>query len=137
MLKKLLNHCDYKKKNEKSSRLFRVSEIIRKAISAVLIKNELPIDIPFSFPLSVIKVEMNSDLRIAYIYVSTHEKINDQLVLEKLNISKQYLSREVSKLISLKFLPKLIFRYDESIEDMNKIEKILKSKKVINDLRKN
>ncbi len=126
-----------KKKNEKSSRSFRVSEIIRKAISAVLIKNELPIDIPFSFPLSVIKVEMNSDLRIAYIYVSTHEKINDQLVLEKLNISKQYLSREVSKLISLKFLPKLIFRYDESIEDMNKIEKILKSKKVINDLRKN
>lgn len=87
--------------------------------------------------MSVIKVEMNSDLRIAYIYVSTHEKINDQLVLEKLNISKQYLSREVSKLISLKFLPKLIFRYDESIEDMNKIEKILKSKKVINDLRKN
>ena len=64
-----------KRKTEKTSRSQKVSEIIRKAISEVLVRNEMPLDIPFKFPISVIKVEMNSDLKIAYVYVTTHEEI--------------------------------------------------------------
>ena len=66
-----------KRKTEKTSRSHKVSEIIRKAISEVLVKNELPLDTPFRFPINVIKVEMNSDLKIAYVYVVAHEKIDE------------------------------------------------------------
>ena len=55
-----------KKRSEKSNRSNKVSEIIRKAVSEVLVRNELPLDIPFKFPINVVKVEMNSDLKIAY-----------------------------------------------------------------------
>ena len=125
-----------KRKTEKTSRSFKVSEIIRKAISEVLVKNEMPLDIPFKFPVNVVKVEMNSDLKIAYIYVIAHEEIDKAELILKLNSCKQYLAREVTSLIHLKFSPKLIFKYDESINNFGNIEKLLKLDKVLNDIKK-
>jgi ribosome-binding factor A len=122
-----------KRKQNNNSRINKVSEIIRKAVSAILIKNDLPLNPPFNFPVSVTEVEMNSDLKIAYIYLTTHEDIENDELVEKLNSCKNYLSKEVSKLISLKFSPKLIFRYDESIDHVNKINRILSSEKVTKD----
>ena len=126
-----------KRKNEKTSRSHKVSEIIRKAVSEVLVRNEMPLDAPFKFPISVVKVEMNSDLKIAYIHVITHEKLEDDEIILKLNSCKHYLSREVTSLINLKFSPKLIFRIDRSIDEMSNIEKVLRKEKVLNDLNKN
>ena len=126
-----------KRKTEKTSRSSKVSEIIRKAISEVLVKNEMPLDKPFKFPINVVKVKMNSDLKIAYVYVITHEKIGEDEIIFRLNSCKQYLAREVVNLISLKFSPKLIFRNDKSISDITNIEKVLRSEKVLNDLKSN
>tara|TARA_B100002051_G_scaffold199563_1_gene189435 strand:- start:249 stop:638 length:390 start_codon:yes stop_codon:yes gene_type:complete len=126
-----------KRKNEKTSRSHKVSEIIRKAVSEVLVRNEMPLDAPFKFPISVVKVEMNSDLKIAYIHVITHEKLEDDEIILKLNSCKHYLSRAVTSLINLKFSPKLIFRIDRSIDEMSNIEKVLRKEKVLNDLNKN
>ena len=125
-----------KKRAEKSNRSNKVSEIIRKAVSEVLVRNELPLDIPFEFPINVVKVEMNSDLKIAYIYVITHEEIDDSEIIERLNSCKYYLAREVTSLINLKFSPKLVFRNDKIVNEINKIEKVLRSDKVLNDLKK-
>ncbi len=126
-----------KRKTEKSSRSFKVSEIIRKAISEVLVRNEMPLDVPFKFPISVIKVAMNSDLKIAYIYVITHEEIEEDEILLKLNSCKHYLAKEVTSLINLKFSPKLVFRIDRSIDEISNIEKVLRKEKVLSDLSKN
>ena len=125
-----------KRQKEKSNRSFKVAETIRKAVSAVLVRNELPVDPPFIFPLNVIKVEMNTDLKIAYIYVTTHEKIKKIEILNKLEECKKYLAHEVVKLIDLKFSPKLIFRNDETIDQVNKIDQILNSEKVLVDIQK-
>ena len=126
-----------KRKTEKTSRSHKVSEIVRKAISEVLVKNELPLDTPFEFPINVVKVEMNSDLKIAYVYVIAHEKIDGTEIILKLNSCKQYLSKEVTSLINLKFSPKLVFRSDKSINEITNIEKLLRSEKVINDSKRN
>ena len=126
-----------KRKTEKTSRSHKVSEIIRKAVSEVLVRNELPLDIPFEFPINVVKVEMNSDLKIAYIYVITHEEIDDSEIIERLNSCKYYLAREVTSLINLKFSPKLVFRNDKSINEITNIEKLLRSEKVLIDSKRN
>ena len=126
-----------KRKTEKTTRSHKVSEIIRKAISEVLVKNELPLDTPFEFPINVVKVEMNSDLKIAYVYVVAHEKNDETEIILKLNSCKQYLSREVTSLINLKFSPKLVFRNDKSINEITNIEKLLRSEKVLNDSKRN
>ena len=124
-----------KRKTEKTNRSHKVSEIVRKAISEVLVKNELPLDTPFEFPINVVKVEMNSDLKIAYVYVVAHETIDETEIVLKLNSCKQYLSKEVTSLINLKFSPKLVFRNDKSINEISNIEKLLRSEKVLNDLK--
>ena len=126
-----------KRKTEKTSRSQKVSEIIRKAISEVLVRNEMPLDTPFKFPISVVKVDMNSDLKIAYIYVTTHEEIEENEIILKLNSCKHFLSREVTSLINLKFSPKLVFRNDKSINEITNIEKLLRSEKVLNDSKRN
>ena len=97
----------------------------------------MPLDTPFKFPISVVKVDMNSDLKIAYIYVITHEEIEEDEIILKLNSCKHFLSREVTSLINLKFSPKLVFRIDRSIDEVSNIEKVLRKEKVLNDLNKN
>ena len=126
-----------KKKNKKTSRSLKVCELIRKAISEVLVRNEMPLDHPFKFPISVVKVEMNSDLKIAYIYVITHEDIEENEIILKLKSCTHYLSKEMTNQINLKFSPKLIFRIDKSINEMSNIDKLLSKEKVLNDYNKN
>ena len=90
-----------KRKYETTDRSLKVSEIIRKAVSEVLVRNEFPINPSFNFPLSVVNVEMNKDLKIAYIYVLTHEEINKDEIIERLKSCKKYISQEINKLVDL------------------------------------
>tara|TARA_B100000427_G_scaffold171010_1_gene142181 strand:+ start:124 stop:519 length:396 start_codon:yes stop_codon:yes gene_type:complete len=124
-----------KRTKQKSSRYLRVAEIIKKAISEVLLKNELPLNPNFQFPLSVVSTEMSPDLRIAYVYISTHENIEKEEIINRLESCRKYLAKEVNQLISLKFVPKLIYRYDLTIEKHDQIEKLLEMKKVKSDLK--
>ena len=123
-----------KRTKQKSSRYLRVAEIIKKAVSEVLLKNELPLNPNFQFPLSVVSIEMSPDLRIAYVYVNTHENIEKDEIVNRLESCRKYLAKEVNQLISLKFVPKLIYRYDLTIEKYDQISKLLETKKVKSDL---
>ena len=126
-----------KRTKQKSSRYLRVAEIIKKAVSEVLLKNELPLNPNFQFPLSVASIEMSSDLRIAYVYVNTHENLEKDEIINRLESCRKYLAKEVNQLISLKFVPKLIYRYDLTIEKYDQISKLLETKKVKSDLKNN
>jgi ribosome-binding factor A len=123
-----------KRTKQKSSRYLRVAEIIKKAVSEVLLRNELPLNPNFQFPLSVVSIEMSPDLRIAYVYVNTLENLEKDEIINRLESCRRYLSKEVNQLISLKFAPKLIYRYDLTTEKYDQILKLLETKKVKSDL---
>ena len=123
-----------KKKFNQSNRHFKVTENIKKSISEILLKNQLPIDPSFNFPLTVIEVKMSEDIRTAYVYVSSHDELDVQIILRRLKESTYYISKETSKIVSMKFLPKLIFRIDSTSENYEKISQILNSAKVQQDL---
>ena len=125
-----------KKKFNQSNRHFKVTENIKKSISEILLKNNLPIDPSFNLPLTVIEVKMSEDIRTAYVYVSSHDNLEDHLVINRLKESTYYIAKEMSKIVSMKFLPKLIFRIDSTSENYEKISQILNSEKVQQDLKK-
>jgi ribosome-binding factor A len=125
-----------KKKFNQSNRHFKVTENIKKSISEILLKNDLPINPSFNLPITVIEVKMSEDIRTAYVYVSSHDDLEDQLVINRLKVSTYYIAKEMSKIVSMKFLPKLIFRIDSTSENYEKISQILKSEKVQQDLKK-
>ena len=125
-----------KRQKNKSNRSLKVNEVIKKSISQILLKNDLPLNPNFRFPLSVVSADLSSDLRIAYIYISTHETIDDEEVIKRLESCKKYISAEMNLLVDLKFMPKLIFRNDKQILSYKKINELLNSKKVQEDLKK-
>jgi|TARA_B110000261_G_scaffold157575_1_gene192815 ribosome-binding factor A len=125
-----------KKKYNQSNRHFKVTENIKKSISEILLRNELPIESNFNFPLTVIEVKMSDDIRHAYVYISTHETLEEKEILKKLKDSSHYIAKEMNKLVSMKFLPKLIFRFDKTSKNYEKIAELLNSDKVQEDLKK-
>ena len=125
-----------KKKYNQSNRHFKVTENIKKSISEILLRNELPIETNFNFPLTVIEVKMSDDIRHAYVYISTHETLEEKEILQNLKDSSHYIAKEMNKLVSMKFLPKLIFRFDKTSKNFEKIAELLNSEKVIEDLKK-
>lgn len=125
-----------KKKYNQSNRHFKVTENIKKSISEILLRNELPIESSFNFPLTVIEVKMSDDIRHAYVYISTHETLEEKEILKKLKDSSHYIAKEMNKLVSMKFLPKLIFRFDKTSKNYEKIAELLNSEKVQEDLKK-
>ena len=125
-----------KKKYNQSNRHFKVTENIKKSISEILLRNELPIESSLNFPLTVIEVKMSDDIRHAYVYISTHEKLEEKEVLQKIKDSSHYIAKEMNKLVSMKFLPKLIFRFDKTSKNYEKIAELLNSEKVQEDLKK-
>ena len=125
-----------KKKYNQSNRHFKVTENIKKSISEILLRNELPIEANFNFPLTVIEVKMSDDIRHAYVYISTHETLEEKEILKKLKDSSHYIAKEMNKLVSMKFLPKLIFRFDKTSKNYEKIAELLNSDKVQEDLKK-
>ena len=125
-----------KKKYNQSNRHFKVTENIKKSISEILLRNELPIESSFNFPLTVIEVKMSDDIRHAYVYISTHETLEEKEILKKLKDSSHFIAKEMNKLVSMKFLPKLIFRFDKTSKNYEKIAELLNSDKVQEDLKK-
>ena len=105
-------------------------------MSEVLVRNDFPTASFFKIPLSVIKLEMSPDLKNAYVYISSYDEISNEEVLEKIEQSRDFIAKEVVKLIELKFSPKLIFRLDESMDNFDKINNLLTTSKVQNDLKK-
>ena len=125
-----------KKKYNQSNRHFKVTENIKKSISEILLRNELPIETNFNFPLTVVEVKMSDDIRHAYVYISTHETLEEKEILQNLKDSSHYIAKEMNKLVSMKFLPKLVFRFDKTSKNFEKIAELLNSEKVIEDLKK-
>jgi len=79
---------------------------------------------------------MSDDIRHAYVYISTHETLEEKEILKKLKDSSYYIAKEMNKLVSMKFLPKLIFRFDKTSKNYEKIAELLNSDKVQEDLKK-
>ena len=125
-----------KKKYNQSNRHFKVTENIKKSISEILLRNELPIETNFNFPLTVIEVKMSDDIRHAYVYISTHETLEEKEILQNLKDSSHYIAKEMNKLVSMKFLPKLIFRFDKTSKNFEKIAELLNTEKVREELKK-
>ena len=125
-----------KKKYNQSNRHFKVTENIKKSISEILLRNELPIETNFNFPLTVVEVKMSDDIMHAYVYISTHETLDEKEILQNLKDSSHYIAKEMNKLVSMKFLPRLIFRFDKTSKNFEKIAELLNSEKVREDLKK-
>ncbi len=109
-----------------SQRQLRVGEMIKQSLSMIFIRNEAKIPNLETNNITVTEVRMSQDLKIAKAYVLP---LGGKDADEKIKILKEYsfLVRKIlSQKIITKFLPKLLFRKDESFEYAERIENLIK-----------
>lgn len=117
-----------------SVRVLKVGERVRHILSELLARQEVHDDVLTARSVSVTEVRMSPDLRNAAVYVKPLLGEEEVVVIKALRTNTAYFQREVAKRLGLKFAPKLTFRGDESFDEAERIEKLLKDPKVTRDL---
>ena len=112
---------------ETSQRQLRVSELIKRSISKILIDSDFYDENRNNYSASVSEVRCTSDLKIATIYVLPLDQIGSQELIVFLNKNKNGIRHALGKELSLKYLPDLRFREDLLIKQIEKTNQIFKT----------
>ena len=109
-----------------TQRQLRVGEMIKQALSMIFIRNEAKVPNLETNTITVTEVKMSQDLKIAKAYVMPLGGKNADEIIEKLKEYSFLIRKILSQRVFVKFLPKIIFRKDESFEYAEKIENLIK-----------
>ena len=113
--------------NEASQRQLRVSELIKRNISKILIDSNFYDQNRKNYSASVSEVRCSADLKIATVYVLPLDQIGSQELIVFLNKNKNAIRHALGKELSLKYLPDLRFKEDLLIKQIEKTNQIFKT----------
>jgi len=125
------NKSSFKLKNREKSqsqRQLKVSQLISAAVIDCLRKGKR-LDIRLlSMPLTITKVNISPDLKVANCYfLPFNTNLSRDIILEALEESKYVIRQHVTKEINLKYSPEIRFYYDQAFENAAEIEHLLKN----------
>jgi len=109
-----------------SQRQLRVGEMIKQSLGMIFLRNEAKVPNLETNTITVTEVKMSQDLKIAKAFVLPLGGKNAE---ETVNILKEFsflIRKALSRKITIKFLPKILFAKDESFDYAEKIEKLIK-----------
>ena len=109
-----------------SQRQLRVGELIKQSLGQIFLRDEAKVPSLETKNITVTEVRMSQDLKIAKAFVLPLGGKNSQEVIEKLKEFSFVIRKVLSKKITMKFLPKLLFVKDESFDYAEKIENLIK-----------
>ena len=109
-----------------SQRQLRVGEMIKQALGMIFLRDEAKIPNLETREITVTEVRMSQDLKIAKAFVLPLGGKNAQEIIVKLKEFSFVIRKVLSKKITMKYLPKLLFVKDESFDYAEKIENLIK-----------
>ena len=118
----------------RSVRLLKVGEQVRHALSDVLLRGDVHDEILSKHPVSVTEVRMSPDLRHATVFVKPLLGSDEDAVLKALRTNTAYLQKTVAGRVNTKYAAKLKFLIDESFDEGGRIDAILRTGHVAQDL---
>lgn len=119
---------------EPSQRQLRVGERIRHALANILVRGEVHDDTLSRYVITIPEVRMTPDLRLANVYVMPLGGAGAEAVIDALNRNKKFIRANVAKDVNLKFAPDLRFHYDETFDEVSRIDAIMRTDKVRRDI---
>lgn len=119
-----------------SQRQLRVGELIRHKLSEMLSRGEVHDDILASHVVTIPEVRLSPDLKLATVYVMPLGGQDVRPVVEALTRNKKFIRAEVAHTLNLRYAPDLRFREDETFEEATRIDRLLDSPKVRQDIEK-
>lgn len=115
-------------------RLLRVGEAIRHALAGIFARDELRDEELAGVAITVSAVEVSPDLRHAEVFVMPLLGRNSGAVIAALNRYAPRLRADVARTVTLKYMPRLVFRGDDSFAEAERVETLLRSDRVRRDL---
>ena len=109
-----------------TQRQLRVGEMIKQSLGMIFLKDEAKIANIETNRITVTEVRMSPDLKIAKAYVLPLGGENANEIIKTLKEFSFVIRKVLSKKITMKFLPKIIFVKDESFDYAEKIENLIK-----------
>ena len=119
------------------SRKLKVGEEIRHAISKIFERGVLRDPNLQDITLTVTEVKMSNDLKSAVAFVVPMGSSNQDQIIKGLSHASFFVRKKITEFITLKFLPKIIFRIDNSFDKFRKVDSILKRPEVMQDIQMN
>jgi ribosome-binding factor A len=112
----------------------RAAELVRHAIAEILTRGEVHDPVIEAHLITVPEVRMSPDLRVATVYILPLGSQDNGAVLAALDRNKRHLRAEIARRVNLKFAPDIRFRIDESFDEAERIDRLLRTPQVRRDL---
>ena len=109
-----------------SQRQLRVGEMVKQALSMIFLKDEAKIPNIQTKEITVTEVRMSPDLKTAKAFVLPLGGKNSEEIVKNLKDFSFLIRKVLSKKITMKFLPKILFVKDDSFDYAEKIENLIK-----------
>ena len=109
-----------------TQRQLRVGEMIKQALGMIFARGEAKLPSLYSNNITVTEVRMSPDLKTAKAFVLPLGGENANEVIDNLKEYSFIVRKVLSKKITMKFLPKILFVKDDSFEYAEKIESLIK-----------
>ena len=109
-----------------TQRQLRIGEMIKQSLGMMFVRNEAKVPNLETNNITVTEVQMSPDLKTAKAFVLPLGGKNAVETEDTLREFSFLIRKTLSKKISMKFLPKILFEKDESFEYAEKIEKLIK-----------
>jgi ribosome-binding factor A len=119
-----------------SQRMLRVGELIRHKVAEMLVRGDIHDDVIASHSITIPEVRISPDMKIATVYVMPLGGKSMKPVIEALTRNKKYIRAQVAQTLDLRYAPDLRFREDETFEEATRIDRLLDSPKVRQDVEK-
>lgn len=105
-----------------NKRCKQVSSELQHQLSQLLVKN---IELPIDCLVTITKVEINADLKIAKVYITVLPENKNQIILTQLKKSTNLIQKELRPKTRFYTIPKLEFLIDEGEIKRRQVSQIL------------
>ncbi len=119
---------------EQSQRQLRVGQEIKKIIAAEINQGRVRNLEGINTLVTVMEAQVSPDLKYADVYFITSNPETDAEVLEGLQLAANHFRKVIASKTTLRYVPEIRFKIDNSFAEVDRIEKLLHDPKVSKDL---
>ena len=119
-----------------SQRMLRIGELIRHKIAEMLARGDVHDDVLAGHSITIPEVRISPDLKLATVYVMPLGGSDMKPVIAALERNKKYIRTQVAHTLNLRYAPDLRFHEDKTFEEATRIDRLLDSPHVRQDVAK-
>ena len=121
------------RQKEPSQRQLRVQELLKSALNEILLRGESKNPKLDNLLITITHVAVSPYLRNAKFYSVPSDVKKTDSVINEFNISKKIIRKKIVDKVKLKYAPEISFFFDETINEVKRLDELFSSEKVQND----